>query len=58
MFSFVQVEEMAVNLWNWAVTRRVGLVISEEQKAKCMYTFCDSYYEEYSYITLGCVPAV
>lgn len=36
---------MAINLWNWAVTKKVGSVISEEQKAKCMYyTFCDSYY--------------
>ncbi|VCX40328.1 unnamed protein product [Gulo gulo] len=40
-----QVEEMAVNLWNWAVTKRVGLIISEEQKAKCTYIFCDSWYE-------------
>ncbi|XP_070460136.1 testis-expressed protein 11 isoform X1 [Equus przewalskii] len=35
-----QVEEMAVNLWNWAVTRRVGLVISEEQKAKLQHVAC------------------
>uniref|UniRef100_A0A2K6F7K4 Protein ZIP4 homolog n=1 Tax=Propithecus coquereli TaxID=379532 RepID=A0A2K6F7K4_PROCO len=38
-----QVEEMAVNLWNWAITKRVGLLINEEQKAKCTYIFCDSY---------------
>uniref|UniRef100_A0A7N5KC49 Protein ZIP4 homolog n=1 Tax=Ailuropoda melanoleuca TaxID=9646 RepID=A0A7N5KC49_AILME len=35
-----QVEEMAVNLWNWAVTKRVGLVISEEQKAKLRHVAC------------------
>ncbi|XP_077628517.1 testis-expressed protein 11-like, partial [Crocuta crocuta] len=29
-----QVEEMAVNLWNWAVSKRISLIISEEQKAK------------------------
>lgn len=58
MFFFVQVEEMVVNLWNWVVIRRVGLVISEEQKVKCMYMFCDLYYEEYFYIILGCVFVV
>nr|XP_025838679.1 testis-expressed protein 11 [Vulpes vulpes] len=35
-----QVEEMAVNLWNWAVTKRVDLVISEEQKAKLWHVAC------------------
>ncbi|XP_016062913.1 PREDICTED: testis-expressed sequence 11 protein [Miniopterus natalensis] len=35
-----QVEEMAVNLWNWAVTKRVGLVISKEQKAKLLHVAC------------------
>ncbi|XP_036160069.1 testis-expressed protein 11 [Myotis myotis] len=35
-----QVEEMAVNLWNWAVTKRVGLVISKEQKAKLRHVAC------------------
>ncbi|XP_008565798.1 PREDICTED: testis-expressed sequence 11 protein [Galeopterus variegatus] len=35
-----QVEEMAVNLWNWAVTKRVGLLISEEQKAKLCHVAC------------------
>ncbi|XP_014936073.2 testis-expressed protein 11 isoform X1 [Acinonyx jubatus] len=35
-----QVEEMAVNLWNWAVTKRVGSVISEEQKAKLRHVAC------------------
>ncbi|XP_032249758.1 testis-expressed protein 11 [Phoca vitulina] len=35
-----QIEEMAVNLWNWAVTKGVGLVISEEQKAKLRHVAC------------------
>ncbi|XP_027464258.1 testis-expressed protein 11 isoform X1 [Zalophus californianus] len=35
-----QIEEMAVNLWNWAVTKRAGLVISEEQKAKLWHIAC------------------
>ena len=49
---------MAVNLWNWAITNKMDLVINEEQKAKGMYTFCNSYYEEYSYCTSGCVPVI
>nr|KAF6493113.1 testis expressed 11 [Molossus molossus] len=35
-----QIEEMAVNLWNWAVTRNVGLLISKEQKAKLRHVAC------------------
>ncbi|XP_039109288.1 testis-expressed protein 11 isoform X2 [Hyaena hyaena] len=35
-----QVEEMAVNLWNWAVSKRIGLIISEEQKAKLRHVAC------------------
>ncbi|KAI5260465.1 Testis-Expressed Protein 11 [Manis pentadactyla] len=35
-----QVEEMAINLWNWAVTKKVGSVISEEQKAKLQHVAC------------------
>ncbi|XP_058147656.1 testis-expressed protein 11 [Dasypus novemcinctus] len=35
-----QVEEMAVNLWNWAVTKRDGLIISDEQKAKLRHVAC------------------
>ncbi|XP_077003175.1 testis-expressed protein 11 isoform X2 [Tamandua tetradactyla] len=34
------IEEMAINLWNWAVTKRVGLIISEEQKAKLKHVAC------------------
>ncbi|CAK6450457.1 unnamed protein product [Pipistrellus nathusii] len=35
-----QVEEMAINLWNWAVTKRVVLVISKEEKAKLRHVAC------------------
>nr|XP_031531094.1 testis-expressed protein 11 [Vicugna pacos] len=35
-----QVEEMAVNLWNWAVTKRVDFLITEEQKAKLRHVAC------------------
>ncbi|KAF6390942.1 testis expressed 11 [Rhinolophus ferrumequinum] len=35
-----QVEEMAVNLWNWAVTKRVGLVITVDDKAKLRHVAC------------------
>lgn len=36
--SLSQIEEDAINLWNWAVTKHTGSVISDEQRAKCMYT--------------------
>ncbi len=29
-----KLEEIAIQLWNWAVTKRVGSTITEEQKAK------------------------
>ncbi|XP_064134515.1 LOW QUALITY PROTEIN: testis-expressed protein 11 [Loxodonta africana] len=35
-----QVEKMAVKLWNWAVTKRVASIISEEQKAKLRHVAC------------------
>ncbi|XP_043753535.1 testis-expressed protein 11 isoform X1 [Cervus elaphus] len=35
-----QIEEMAVNLWNWAITKKIGLVINEEQKAKLRHVAC------------------
>ncbi|XP_052005413.1 testis-expressed protein 11-like [Xyrauchen texanus] len=35
-----QVEENAIQLWNWAVTRRVGSTITEEQKAKVRHVAC------------------
>lgn len=49
---------MAVNLWNWAVTKRVGLVITVDDKAKCTYIFFDPYCEKYSYYVSDCVLAV
>ncbi|XP_054430208.1 testis-expressed protein 11 [Pteronotus mesoamericanus] len=36
----VQVEEMAINLWNWAVSKRVGLDVSGEQRAKLRHVAC------------------
>uniref|UniRef100_A0A8C2TRU5 Protein ZIP4 homolog n=1 Tax=Coturnix japonica TaxID=93934 RepID=A0A8C2TRU5_COTJA len=34
-----QVEEGAISLWNWAVTKHTSSVINDEQRAKCMYAF-------------------
>ncbi|XP_035144365.3 testis-expressed protein 11 [Callithrix jacchus] len=38
--SDTQVEEIAVNLWNWALTKRGGFHINEEQKTKIHYVAC------------------
>ncbi|XP_042594370.1 testis-expressed protein 11 isoform X1 [Cyprinus carpio] len=35
-----QLEESAIQLWNWAVTKRVGSTITEEQKAKVRHVAC------------------
>ncbi|XP_068819299.1 testis-expressed protein 11 [Capricornis sumatraensis] len=35
-----QIEQMAVNLWNWAITNKMDLVINEEQKAKVRHVAC------------------
>ncbi|XP_056665448.1 testis-expressed protein 11 isoform X2 [Monodelphis domestica] len=35
-----QIEVLAVNLWNWAVSRRVGLLIPPEQKVKLCHISC------------------
>ncbi|XP_072483355.1 testis-expressed protein 11 [Notamacropus eugenii] len=35
-----QTEILAVNLWNWAVSRRVGLLITAEQKVKLCHVAC------------------
>ncbi|XP_028816828.1 testis-expressed protein 11 [Denticeps clupeoides] len=35
-----QVEENAIQLWNWAVTKRVGPVINDDQKAKVRHVAC------------------
>ncbi|KAJ8015681.1 hypothetical protein DPEC_G00028630 [Dallia pectoralis] len=36
----LQLEETAIQLWNWAVTKRVGNVINEHQKAKVRHVAC------------------
>ncbi|XP_058906371.1 testis-expressed protein 11 [Kogia breviceps] len=35
-----QIEEMAVNLWNWAVIKKTALGLSEEQSAKLRHVAC------------------
>ncbi|NXO43611.1 TEX11 protein, partial [Locustella ochotensis] len=35
-----QVEESAVSLWNWTVTKHTGAVISDEQRAKLRFVAC------------------
>eukprot|EP00063_Salmo_salar_P080321 XP_014055156.1 PREDICTED: testis-expressed sequence 11 protein isoform X5 [Salmo salar] len=35
-----QLEESAIQLWNWAVTKRVGTAINEHQKAKVRHVAC------------------
>ncbi|XP_046874498.1 testis-expressed protein 11 [Hypomesus transpacificus] len=35
-----QLEECAIQLWNWAVTKRVGTAINELQKAKVRHVAC------------------
>ncbi|KAI2656849.1 Testis-expressed protein 11 [Labeo rohita] len=35
-----QMEEIAIQLWNWAVTKRGGSTITEEQKAKVRHVAC------------------
>ncbi|KAK2891163.1 hypothetical protein Q8A67_013806 [Cirrhinus molitorella] len=35
-----QLEEIAIQLWNWAVTKRAGSSITEEQKAKVRHVAC------------------
>nr|XP_013802121.1 PREDICTED: testis-expressed sequence 11 protein [Apteryx mantelli mantelli] len=40
MVLFPVVEESAVNLWNWAVTKHTGSVISDEQRAKLRFVAC------------------
>ncbi|NWZ69065.1 TEX11 protein, partial [Acrocephalus arundinaceus] len=36
----LQVEESAVSLWNWTVTKHTGAVISDEQRAKLRFVAC------------------
>ncbi|NXT74908.1 TEX11 protein, partial [Zapornia atra] len=35
-----QVEEAAISLWNWAVTKHTGSVVSDEQRAKVRFVAC------------------
>ncbi|XP_068019709.1 testis-expressed protein 11 isoform X3 [Melanerpes formicivorus] len=38
--ALAQVEEAAVRLWNWAVTKHTGSVVSSEQRAKLRVVAC------------------
>ncbi|XP_066058590.1 testis-expressed protein 11 isoform X2 [Chamaea fasciata] len=38
--ALAQVEESAVSLWNWTVTKHTGAVISDEQRAKLRFVAC------------------
>ncbi|NXO05251.1 TEX11 protein, partial [Rhinopomastus cyanomelas] len=35
-----QVEEDAIDLWNWTVTKHIGSVVSDEQRAKLRFVAC------------------
>ncbi|KAM7389917.1 hypothetical protein PAMP_023861 [Pampus punctatissimus] len=39
-----QLEECAIQLWNWAVTKNVGITISKSQKAKVRHVACSLLY--------------
>ncbi|CAL8356416.1 unnamed protein product [Merluccius merluccius] len=39
-----QLEECAIQLWNWAVTKRVGTAINKTQKAKVRHVACSLLY--------------
>ncbi|XP_059202735.1 testis-expressed protein 11 isoform X2 [Centropristis striata] len=39
-----QLEECAIQLWNWAVTKNVGTAISKNQKAKVRHVACSLLY--------------
>ncbi|XP_059107460.1 testis-expressed protein 11 [Peromyscus eremicus] len=36
----IQIEEIAVNLWNWTVTKRIELSVNESQTAKLCHVAC------------------
>ncbi|XP_049683335.1 testis-expressed protein 11 isoform X5 [Accipiter gentilis] len=38
--ALAQVEEGAVSLWNWAVTKHTGSVVDDEQRAKLRFVAC------------------
>ncbi|KAM3867286.1 LOW QUALITY PROTEIN: testis-expressed protein 11 [Diretmus argenteus] len=39
-----QIEECAIQLWNWAVTKRVGTAINKAEKAKVRHVACSLLY--------------
>ncbi|XP_051277031.1 testis-expressed protein 11 isoform X1 [Dicentrarchus labrax] len=39
-----QLEECAIQLWNWAITKNVGTTLSENQKAKVRHVACSLLY--------------
>ncbi|XP_072520194.1 testis-expressed protein 11 isoform X2 [Salminus brasiliensis] len=39
-----EVEECAIQLWNWAVTKNIGSAINEQQKAKVRHVACKLLY--------------
>ncbi|XP_071613542.1 testis-expressed protein 11 isoform X1 [Heliangelus exortis] len=36
----VEAEEVAISLWNWAVTKHMGSVLNDEQRAKLRFVAC------------------
>ncbi|KAM6381490.1 testis-expressed protein 11 [Pluvialis apricaria] len=38
--ALAQVEESAISLWNWAVTKHTGSVVNDEQRAKLRFVAC------------------
>ncbi|KAM9538364.1 testis-expressed protein 11 isoform 10-T10 [Guaruba guarouba] len=38
--ALAQVEEGAISLWNWAVTKHTGSVVNDEQRAKLRFVAC------------------
>ncbi|XP_074739074.1 testis-expressed protein 11 [Strix uralensis] len=38
--ALAQVEEGAISLWNWAVTKHAGSVVNDEQRAKLRFVAC------------------
>ncbi|XP_054695881.1 testis-expressed protein 11 isoform X2 [Grus americana] len=38
--ALTQVEEGAISLWNWAVTKHTGSVVNDEQRAKLRFVAC------------------
>uniref|UniRef100_A0A8C4UW95 Protein ZIP4 homolog n=1 Tax=Falco tinnunculus TaxID=100819 RepID=A0A8C4UW95_FALTI len=38
--ALAQVEESAINLWNWTVTKHMGCIVNDEQRAKLRFVAC------------------